>query len=467
MASTASTRVRAELIGEFEKTNAWAISLNTALQRLDDARGQFTTVALVGDYTLTSANFITDEARAAAIRFTGTGTFTVTAPAVSYWYIVQNDTTGTLTLKPSGGTGSEIRAGTRAIWYTDGTTGYTIDPTLDKIKTAAADVALGGFKLTGMGAGTAATDGATLSNKVHQFAAPTAALDMNSQKITSLATPTIATDAASKSYVDGFAFNAALPGGTAAGQVAIYNGTVPVWGAVDLADNDARTGILPVANGGTGAASLTAHSVVTGAGAGAVNLVAPGASGTVLTSNGAGVAATFQAAGQPGLNLISTQSPSGVTSVDFTSGIDGTYDEYELHIINLVPAADATLYLRTDSAGGASFDAGASDYEYAIDVGGSIVSSTAAAQINLSGSFSVESTDDTGFCGIVRIYKPATSKKCQFTWVAACVSTGPTLRTINAAGQRLAVDIVNAVRILYNGVNIASGTIALYGVRKT
>jgi hypothetical protein len=46
------------------------------------------------------------------------------------------------------------------------------------------------------------------------------------------------------------------------------------------------TGILPVANGGTGATTLAANNVLLGNGTSAVQAVAPGASGNVLTSNG-------------------------------------------------------------------------------------------------------------------------------------------------------------------------------------
>jgi hypothetical protein len=53
---------------------------------------------------------------------------------------------------------------------------------------------------------------------------------------------------------------------------------------VNLATN--VTGTLPVANGGTGAATLTANNVILGNGTSAVQFVAPGSSGNVLTSNG-------------------------------------------------------------------------------------------------------------------------------------------------------------------------------------
>ncbi len=46
------------------------------------------------------------------------------------------------------------------------------------------------------------------------------------------------------------------------------------------------TGTLPVANGGTGAVSLTANNVLLGNGTSAVQVVAPSTSGNVLTSNG-------------------------------------------------------------------------------------------------------------------------------------------------------------------------------------
>tara|TARA_R110002167_G_scaffold543_4_gene2426 strand:+ start:8183 stop:9856 length:1674 start_codon:yes stop_codon:yes gene_type:complete len=46
------------------------------------------------------------------------------------------------------------------------------------------------------------------------------------------------------------------------------------------------TGTLPVANGGTGAASITANSVILGNGTTAVQEVAPSTSGNLLTSNG-------------------------------------------------------------------------------------------------------------------------------------------------------------------------------------
>lgn len=54
------------------------------------------------------------------------------------------------------------------------------------------------------------------------------------------------------------------------------------------------TGVLPVANGGTGDATLTAHGVLVGEGVSPVAVTSPGTVGQVLTSNGASADPTFQ-----------------------------------------------------------------------------------------------------------------------------------------------------------------------------
>lgn len=65
------------------------------------------------------------------------------------------------------------------------------------------------------------------------------------------------------------------------------NGSLTLGGTlsgVNLASQ--VTGTLPVANGGTGAATLTANSVLLGNGTSAVQAVSPGTSGNILKSNG-------------------------------------------------------------------------------------------------------------------------------------------------------------------------------------
>lgn len=61
--------------------------------------------------------------------------------------------------------------------------------------------------------------------------------------------------------------------------------------------NQDVTGVLPAGNGGTGNATNVLNNVLLGNGTGALQAVAPGTSGNVLTSNGTTWASATPAAG--------------------------------------------------------------------------------------------------------------------------------------------------------------------------
>lgn len=113
-----------------------------------------------------------------------------------------------------------------------------------------------------------------------------------------------------------------------AGQVLLSNGaSAPSFGAVPTVNlATGVTGTLPVANGGTGASSLTANNVLLGNGTSAVQVVAPGTNGNVLMSNGT----TWTSAAPTGGNwvLISTGSFGGTSTIDFNGSLTSTYDLY-------------------------------------------------------------------------------------------------------------------------------------------
>ena len=104
-------------------------------------------------------------------------------------------------------------------------------------------------------------------------------------------------------------------------------GVAPSYGKIGLTTH--VSGTLPVANGGTGATTLTAYAVVCGGttSTGAVQSIASvGTAGQILTSNGAGALPTFQAAaGGGGLGGITAYTsnatftiPTGKTVVKVT-----------------------------------------------------------------------------------------------------------------------------------------------------
>jgi hypothetical protein len=91
-------------------------------------------------------------------------------------------------------------------------------------------------------------------------------------------------------------FNAA-GNGTSVGLQVGTGKTLTIGGTITLNGTINGSAAVGVANGGTGATSLTANNVILGNGTSAVQVVAPGSNGNVLTSNGTTWVSSTPAAG--------------------------------------------------------------------------------------------------------------------------------------------------------------------------
>lgn len=121
MASSATARLRLEKQGAGENLNTWgAPKLNTVIDLIDSAIAGLSTVALTGNYTLTSANYTADEARSALLKFTGAGPFTVTIPSVSKQYLIWNACSAAVTITTGAGSTVVIGAGAKVAVFCDG-----------------------------------------------------------------------------------------------------------------------------------------------------------------------------------------------------------------------------------------------------------------------------------------------------------------------------------------------------------
>jgi hypothetical protein len=114
-------------------------------------------------------------------------------------------------------------------------------------------------------------------------------------------------------------------GGTGAVTLTGYvkgNGTSAMTASASVPVGD-LSGTLPVASGGTGATTLTANNVVLGNGTSAVQFVAPSTSGNVLTSNGTTWTSTAATPALQGVMTVLTSGtsytiPAGVTKIKAT-----------------------------------------------------------------------------------------------------------------------------------------------------
>jgi len=127
MPSTYTVSLRAELQGTGENSGTWGTKLNTLVNEvLEPAITGVANVSMSdANYTLSTANGTTDEARNAVIQLTGTLTVSrnVVCPTARKLYVVYNNTTGgqSIVFKTSAGSGVTVANGTKRLVYCDGT----------------------------------------------------------------------------------------------------------------------------------------------------------------------------------------------------------------------------------------------------------------------------------------------------------------------------------------------------------
>jgi microcystin-dependent protein len=127
MASSYSPSLKIELIGNGDQSGTWGTTTNNNLGTiLEQAITGVQTITMVNaDYTLTSFNGVSDEARNAVLVATGTNSAIrqIICPLVEKLYIVYNNTTGGFAITIGGVTGATVTIpnGVTAQVYCDGT----------------------------------------------------------------------------------------------------------------------------------------------------------------------------------------------------------------------------------------------------------------------------------------------------------------------------------------------------------
>lgn len=176
-------------------------------------------------------------------------------------------------------------------------------------------------------------------------------------------------------------------------------------------------------------------------------------------------------AGSSAIVFISSQTASSSSSIDFTSGIDSTYSEYIVEMVNITPATDsASLTLVTDSNGGASFDVGATDYqetEIAVN-SASLAGVVDTAEAYIGIAYTIGNAAEESYCGTLRFFNPAgTTKYKIFVADGTHVDNAGNLKRTLGGGARMNTAAINAIRFIMDSGNIASGTFNLYGVKNS
>lgn len=192
----------------------------------------------------------------------------------------------------------------------------------------------------------------------------------------------------------------------------------------------------------------------------------------IAITNGAGSITVDNNATGGNLVKIGTATASSSASIEFTD-LSSTYFLYILRYNDLLPATDATtLYFRTSTDNGSTFDSGASDYAW----NALLISETGAPTgyddiadglIEIMGP--AASSDEMGSganetgSGVIYIYNPSAVKYTFINFLGNYINEASQGIKFNGGGYRQSAADVDAVQLLMDSGNIASGTFVLYG----
>ena len=169
--------------------------------------------------------------------------------------------------------------------------------------------------------------------------------------------------------------------------------------------------------------------------------------------------------------LLATATASADATVDFT-GLSSTYAAYMVIYAHVAPATDAVLLnLRTSTDGGATYDAGASDYSWV-----SFVTSTAPAtgqivdgadaQITIGANSLGNAANETN-SGCVWLFNLSSANYGTVYYESSGRDSLGRLVGVYGTGQRLSAANVDAIRFMFSSGDITSGEFRLYGLINT
>jgi len=290
MPSSATTRNRIEKQATGENLNTWGSRLNqSGLDLIDESLDGVEAIAISGaTTTLTSSNYVSDQARNRVLVLSGTLTADsdIVVPGVEKWYVVVDNTVRagfTLTMKCSGQPGYALRPGPQIV-YCDATDVRRATPALNQLPLPTGAVDFNGQAISGVAA--LAMSGA--------LSVGGAITGPSSVTLAGYSAPTTNATLAPKKYVDDTAFgmaSGAFPAqGGNAGKVLGTDGSTAGWHGADdavwcTAGGTADAITLTPANG---TSSLSAGQriafIAAASNTGAVTVAYNGASAVALES---------------------------------------------------------------------------------------------------------------------------------------------------------------------------------------
>jgi len=178
------------------------------------------------------------------------------------------------------------------------------------------------------------------------------------------------------------------------------------------------------------------------------------------------------------LILLSEQTAAGDSSIEFTTGIDSTYDEYWFILNNIHPSSEGTNYVsfQASTNGGSSYGVTiTSSYFVAYhsendaytslsyQTGSDLAQSTSEHTFNIYGT---GTDNDQSCCGILKLYNPSSTTYVKhFTFNALGYDQDDFAVHGLGAGYFNTTSAINGFRFSQRFNNMDAGTIQMFGVK--
>ena len=175
------------------------------------------------------------------------------------------------------------------------------------------------------------------------------------------------------------------------------------------------------------------------------------------------------------LNLISTQTASSSSTIDFTSGIDSTYKEYIFKFTDIHPATDNVQFsFQANVSGGSGFNETITSTFYTAynNEAGDNAGVTYAGSYDLAQStsfqpltYQIGNDNDHSSNGTLHLFDPSNTTFVKHFIARTSASTYHDYeRDSFVAGYFNTTSAIDEIQFKMSSGNIDSGTIKLYGV---
>ena len=206
------------------------------------------------------------------------------------------------------------------------------------------------------------------------------------------------------------------------------------------------------------------------------NTVKDAGGNTIFTSDGSGTITSINSGFKGGLTFISSQTATGVSSINFTTGIDSTYNEYVFYFSAMHPSSASGTHFEFQGStdGGSNYNTTLTSTFFRGQHKQNDSSSSVAYALSydqgqgtayqMLGEYVDGSQNDGSIGGEFHLYNPSSTTYVKnFTATSNLYNYFPSSDNTFVAGYFNTTTAINAMSFKFTSGTIDAGTIAMYG----